>query len=323
MCPLFNLRLWCLTPLFLLLLWMPSQAKTLAVHCNRTSGLSSINAALRLLNPDVSNTLIVSGTCTENVLVFGFNRLNMIAQPRAAIQDGSGGSGFVVQIEDSKDVTLKGFTIRGGQIGVFCVNFSVCRFVDNKIQDATGPGVQVVYSRATFDGHNILQHNFFGVTSLVTSFVALNPGTVIRENASSGIVIDTGGSIAGTNIMVQNNAIAVTVSSGIESVTDGHVSLGGSTISGNAGFGITLLGQSVAEFSQGNHITGNPAGGVTVGDQSYALFNPGNDITGNTNGDVVCFPQFSATRGALTNIGGGTTNCGEPSESQKTIGSSR
>src|SRR5262249_45115400 len=152
MYPLLNLRLWCLTCVFLLLLWTPSQAKTLAVHCNRSNGLSSINTALRLLNPDVSNTLIVSGTCTENVLVLGFNRLNIIAQPGAAIRDASGGSGFVVQIEDSKDVLLKGFTISGGQIGVFCVNFSICRFVDNKVEDATGAGVQVVYSRATFDG---------------------------------------------------------------------------------------------------------------------------------------------------------------------------
>jgi hypothetical protein len=35
-------------------------------------------------------------------------------------------------------------------------------------------------------------------------------------------------------------------------------------------------------------------------------------ITGNHGAfDVVCQPQFSATRGARVNIGGGTTNCVE------------
>lgn len=306
-------RLWFLAFVSLLLLSMHSQARTIAVHCNRNNGLSSINRALTLLNPDVSNTLVVSGTCTENVFILGLNRLNVIAEAGAAIRDASGGTGFVVQIEDSKDVLLKGFTISGGQLGVFCVNFSVCRFVDNKIEDSSGAGVQVVYSRATFDGNNILQRNFSGVTSLNTSFVALNPGTIIRDNGGSGIVINSGGSVTATNIVVENNGTVITNASGIESVSDGHLSLGGSTISANSGFGITLLGQSAASFNQGNHVTGNPFGGVILGDLSFALFNPGNDVTGNANGDVVCFPKFSATRGALTNIGGGTTNCEEPS----------
>jgi len=50
-----------------------------------------------------------------------------------------------------------------------------------------------------------------------------------------------------------------------------------------------------------------------VRDLSFAFFSSGNSITGNLGGtDVLCSPQFSATRGALTNIGGGTTNCVEP-----------
>jgi hypothetical protein len=49
-----------------------------------------------------------------------------------------------VDIEDSTDVTLQGLTINGGDIGVLCGDFSVCRFKNNTIQNAvTGDGVGV------------------------------------------------------------------------------------------------------------------------------------------------------------------------------------
>jgi hypothetical protein len=67
----------------------------------------------------------------------------------------------------------------------------------------------------------------------------------------------------------------------------------------------------------GNLITGNRDYGIFLFDLSFATFDPGNNITGNnTNAgnalDVACFRQYTATRGALANIGGGTTNCVEP-----------
>jgi len=63
----------------------------------------------------------------------------------------------------------------------------------------------------------------------------------------------------------------------------------------------------------GTIITNNGGFGVRLGDLSFASFAQGNSVTGNLAGtDVVCQPQFSATRGALTNINGGTTNCVEP-----------
>jgi hypothetical protein len=84
---------------------------------------------------------------------------------------------------------------------------------------------------------------------------------------------------------------------------------------------VTLASSSVAQFGDdpgsGDTITANAGGGVVVGDLSFASFLPnvGNTITGNvhTRGmrDVLCLPKFSVARGALTNIGGGTTNCVE------------
>jgi len=62
-----------------------------------------------------------------------------------------------------------------------------------------------------------------------------------------------------------------------------------------------------------NVITGNGGAGVFLRDLSFASFDVGDIVTGNAGGtDVVCAPQFSATRGAITNIGGGKKNCIEP-----------
>jgi hypothetical protein len=61
-----------------------------------------------------------------------------------------------------------------------------------------------------------------------------------------------------------------------------------------------------------NGITNNGGAGVFLGDLSFAFFGVNSNVTGNAGGtDVVCDTQYSATRGALTNIGG-TTNCVKP-----------
>ena len=64
--------------------------------------------------------------------------------------------------------------------------------------------------------------------------------------------------------------------------------------------------------ADGNTITGNRQYGLCLFDLSFANFDAGNNITGNNQRggalDVACFTQYTATRGALTNIGGGTTN---------------
>jgi hypothetical protein len=120
-----------------------------------------------------------------------------------------------------------------------------------------------------------------------------------------------------SNSTLQNNAagIRVTDHSTLHSTNN--------TITGNAGAGVSLESGSEGLFSVyqsvGNTITGNGGYGVSIADLSFANFEaPGNNISGNNTvlnigkPNVVCHPQFSATRGALTNIGTGGTNCVEP-----------
>jgi Right handed beta helix region len=277
----------------------------LKVECGGKGQLSTISSALKKISPAGPNTVTVFGTCTENVLIRGFNRLTLIGSSGASINDASAGTGFVVDFEDSTDVILQGFTINGGFIGVFCADFSICRFNGNTIQGALQAGVQVVQSRATFDT-NTVQNNLLGLTSLESSSVRSNGGLVVQQNQSSGVVIDTASSFAAFGTTIQNNA-----GPGVEMDVSASLTIADSTIRGNL-FGVTVLSHSDAHFFANNVITGNQLNGVVVRDLSFVLFEASSTITGNGSGlDVTCQPKFSVTRGALANIGGGITNCTE------------
>ena len=60
-------------------------------------------------------------------------------------------------------------------------------------------------------------------------------------------------------------------------------------------------------------VTGNTSGGIQLNEESSAYFGPGT-VKDNTGGmDVYCGSSYTTARFATTNIGGGTTNCVEPS----------
>jgi len=87
----------------------------------------------------------------------------------------------------------------------------------------------------------------------------------------------------------------------------------GTTVTGNTFNGVVVVSQSAADLESDNVITGNGQSGILVKDVSFAEFRLPSTITGNGSGlDVACLPQSPATRGSLTNIGGGITNCVEP-----------
>jgi hypothetical protein len=64
----------------------------------------------------------------------------------------------IVDIEDSRSLSLQGFTINGGGAGVNCGSASVCYLTGNTIQDGAGTGVGVDSSHA-FLKSNVIQNN--------------------------------------------------------------------------------------------------------------------------------------------------------------------
>jgi hypothetical protein len=297
-----------------------AQAVTLNVNCNAAAGqLHTIAGALKLLDPSGPNTINVSGSCNENVVIQTFDRLTLTAVNGASINDASGGNGNVVYIADSKDVTVQGFAINGGNIGVFCDNLSVCRLNNDTIQGTTnnnvlgnGFGVHVENSRAYLNG-DILQNNPGRGLSVINASLVFAGNVNVSNNANHGVFVGFGAFLVLNPATVQNNGV-----DGVHVVDHATFRIVAGTITGNGKNGVRLDGASEAAIQGLDNpvtISRNGGNGVQLNDLSFARFEglPSGDaaltITGNAPNDVQCNPLYSATRGATTDIGGGSTNC--------------
>ena len=285
-------------------------AKTLNVHCGSISktGPTSITAAVKLLDPSVPNKLNIFGTCTENVVISGFNRLSLVGKQEGSVVDASGGMAQTILVIDSTDVAFRQLTIDGGLVGVQCDDFSVCRFNGDTVVNGRDGGIQITQSRAELSNSTI-RSTGNGLTALGASSVRVLGGLTL-ENNGTGSVIDGGSSMEVLGARITGSQFA-----GIEVSEHAYLSLSATTISGN-GNGIELVRHSSIHLGGGNMITGNHEYGIFLFDLSFANFDPGNNVTNNNrNGagalDVACFTQYTATRGVFANTAGATTNCSE------------
>lgn len=286
-----------------------ARAADLKVNCSGSGELSTINGALGLLNPQGPNSVTVSGACHENIVIQSFDRLTLIASPGASITDASNGNLDVVFITDSQRISITGFTINGGIRGVRCADRSLCRFSGNTIQGAQGYGLVVNGASASLSG-DVLQNNALRGLSVVGGGAVDASGITVQGNGV-GVVLNSAGYVAATGATIQNNQFF-----GVQAAGNSTFRCLPCTVTGNGNDGVRLQDGSKASFDSFfgiNTITGNKGAGVHLFDLSFARFDVGDIVTGNAGGtDVVCGPQFSSTRGATTNIGGGTTNCTEP-----------
>jgi parallel beta-helix repeat protein len=282
-------------------------AKAVNVQCGGTQHPNSISEALGLLNPNVPNTLTVSGTCNENVVINKFNRLTLVGKSGSRVVDASGKVSQTILVIDSTDVVFQNMNIDGGSAGIQCDSFSVCRFSGDTVRNSDA-GIQITQSRAELDTTSI-RHTQNGLTSLDASSVRIDFGIDI-ENNLFGIDVVSGSTLESYGATVSNNQFA-----GLYVSSLGNLLLSSTSITGN-GNGIEVDSHSNINLLSGNTITGNQEYGIYLFDLSFARFDPGNNVTGNNTGgtgalDIACFEQFTATRGAGTNTGGGTTNCAE------------
>ncbi len=276
-------------------------------NCNNAQHLL-LSSFLAGLDPDKASTIVVSGTCNDNLHITGINRLTLLGAPGATINDASGGNDFVVTVSNTQTIDFEGFTLNGG-FGFACLIYSTCLLAGNTFQNSLGNGVLVNRSNAILQGDTIQNNAGRGVTALNAANVTL-AGETVQNSGAAGV-----GAFFGTNLNVQFSVI--TSNGGAAGIRVGEHStlrLIDSTISGNFNDGVNLESSSAGAFENfgaGSTITANAGVGVLVVDQSLADFTNGPDtITGNFGGlDVACFGQFPVTLGALTLIGGGTTNC--------------
>lgn len=299
-------------PLVLLMSASTVRAATLYVNCSGKVGLTSIGAALKALQYSEghgSSTINVSGACHENLVIQSLDRLTLNAINGASVSDASGGSLDVILIQDSRDVSVNGFTIYAGSganaNGVDCSEYSLCRLSGNVIQGAGNGGVAVFgVSNATLDGDTLQNNGSAGL--LVRTGSTVRSGgqgrPITARNNSQGINLarDT---IAAIAVVITNNSNV-----GALAQFNSTMDLTGS-ISGNGSAGVLIREASVARL--GATISGNVGPGVLIQDLSMVTFTGGTVTGNNSEGtDVVCNPQYSATRGVADT--GAKTNCVEP-----------
>jgi len=288
-----------------------AQATILTVNCDNHE---PIRAALRQLaarNPQGPNTITVSGACKGNIVIKSMDRLTLITKKGASITDRSNRTLAVVDIEDSRSVTVQGFTINGGAPGILCNTGSVCYLTGNTIQ-GPGPvqgqsfGVFVLRGSRAFLESNVIEN--WGRGAFVTgSAEVFSSNDVFKGNGGSGIAVLNRSYFETSNSSLDNNGV------GIEAGGSG-VFIGGGSISGNISDGIRVLAASEAIFS-GPTITANGGVGVQVQDGSFAAFLAAS-VTGNLSGlDVDCEPNFPIAR--FVDRTGGITNCVEPTSTSQ------
>ena len=293
-------------PVLLLMLGSMAQAATLQVYCGAKVGLTTIGAALKVVQFAGPSIVNVSGACHENVVVQSLDRLTLNAVQGASINDPSGGNLSTVTIDDSRDVAINGFTINGGADGIDCQDGSVCRLNGNTIQGAVnGYGVGVFFSQLFLDGGK-LQNNGTGLGA-INGATAKATNVTIQNNAN-GIEIRTQSFVNTTATITANTAGGAFVHE------SGTLSCPGCQITGNGGIGVILRRNSSGRLYNSYAVTGNTGGGILLTEESSAYFPQPGTVTGNTGGmDVYCGASYTTAKGATINIGGGTTNCVEPS----------
>ena len=283
---------------------------TINVDCgNPSAKVKTINSGLSLLGDTRPAILLISGTCHENVVISGLDRVTLQGNPTATIDGGSDPIVGTVEIFDSQDVSLVNLTITAGGEGVGCFGQSLCRLTQVTVQNSLADGVGVAgRSHAQIVDTSIRNNGDVGLF--------LGPGSVnffggsVNGNASDGIVVRNAAYLgigAGdlfSEVTIQNN-----LGSGIRSASHSTVALGASNIAGNAGDGVSL--QSSSEMTMTNvSVVNNQGHQVRIGDLSFVRFAgfQSNTILGANKPDVVCDPQFSTTRD-FANLAGATTNC--------------
>lgn len=282
----------------------------LKVDCSHKAEgkLPSINAALKLLVQSASNTVTVSGTCNENVTIQGFDRLTLISTSGATINDASGGQNPVLDIEDSRRVTLQGFTVNGGLDGIICANASVCYLTSNTIQSSLGQeGIAVSSGSKAFLTNNTVRNNGTRGLTVNQGSQVFSTTDSFEGNSDTGVVANTSAFFTCSNSSIANNG-----NGGILITDHSALRLISCSASANAGNGVIVQRGSEARFdsySGAATVTSNSGSGVLVRDLALVFFSPGANITGNLGAaDVSCGPVFSATRG-FANLTGSTTNC--------------
>ncbi len=175
----------CVRMLFLLAVTMAvapvAHTTNATVGCAGSSGTfdhASLGAALAAVSQN-GDTITVSGTCTELVVIAGFNNLTIIGTAGASVVEPLGGNpqGSVMEITDSQNVQIQGLRIEA--VAHTPATFITVVLIGNS---------SVTFRDSTVVGSD----NTDGINVVPNSNVAIVGGTVIENNPDGSGVFASG-----------------------------------------------------------------------------------------------------------------------------------
>ncbi len=263
-------------------------AGVLTIVCPAASLQDAINAALP------GETINVSGTCAENILVRNEKQRITINGGGTATINGPSNTSPAVNIR-GKGILLQGFTIRGGNAGVAVNRGSNAVLSGNTIESTGGNGV-------------IIEQLAFAI--LTNNTIRNNPGAgvVVQEASTARIGFNADSETVASANTIQNNVLGIAVMNGSSARVIGN------NITGNTGDGVLVTRDSQADLA-GNVISNNSGDAIQVSENSFiqlgedsgsSIFDLANSGNGNTGVGISCVNGGSADgrQGSLTGGGG-------------------
>ena len=270
-----------------------AQAAAVAVDCSKKG--TTLTAAIAKLTKNVSNTVTISGTCTEDVSVSGHTDLTLVGNPGAAITGTlTPSAGTTLTVSGSK-ITVQSLTINGGPsefaTGASCTDRSICVFANVVIQaggpSQTGLSLQN-QSSADVLGASLIRNNDTGLGVFGASTVNMRPnvdgapGPVISGNGSVGAIVQDGSFLRTDDVRITGNGTGVIAQRG--SVIKILDETGFGSVDNNAGDGIVVR-SSNAQVAL--NVVDNGGNGVFIRQLAFATVFDGFDFSGNGGGFAV------------------------------------
>lgn len=278
-----------------------AEATTKKVTCNPKK---SLNSTIAKLKP--GDTLLVSGTCNENVVVGSeLSRITLDGQGTAII-NGPDATANTIVIR-GRNITIKGFTITGGSRGIQVNRGAEATIDGNTIESTGGQGVQLFNGSTGRILNNTIQNNpdhgiFVVGTSVADIGITAAGQTVpdtntIQNNGGDGIQVSRGSSAR-----IMGNTISNNTGSGILVDSNSVADTASNTINGNGDSGILVRRNSSVRLGRDNGTT------PTTAPNSTTANNTGNGVNCRINGSVD--GQVGTLNGtvAAVDIAGGCTD---------------
>ena len=254
---------------FWAVLWLlptAGRAATTTVDCSS----AGLQAAIEKVKP--GDTLLVSGTCKENLVIYEeVARITLDGQGKATIEGADARRTTIVV--RGRGITIKGFTVTGGNNGI-TVTGGGNAVIDGNTVQGTGFGITVDSSSSGRIANNTVQSNrLSGIAVANTSFAIIASNT-IRNNQGQGIAIATTsaawvGFFSFEDKSPSPNIVENNGSNGIEVVLSSSARIVGNTIRSNKRNGIFVQRASSALISN-NTVDANGESGIDVARNAHA-----------------------------------------------------